>query len=149
MRGSDNLAAVRIIAQLRAIQADAARIAVVAAETALAGATERTGVQYAARAEALSCWHDALAVRSLDPRYFAIVGNWVVDREKSFKGAELDQAMAERHRGAIARACAEKMALCEVSIALRDRLGRQLDRSNEERRAQVASDFHLITRRTR
>jgi hypothetical protein len=148
MTERNHLAAVRIIAKLQGVRADGARIEVDAAASALSEASDRRAERDAEREEALAHWHDALAGRSPDPRAITLVGKWVVERENALAGARLDEVMAIRHRDAMALACAERMALRDVAVELRDRLHRRSDRAREERAAQTAGDLHLMKRRS-
>jgi len=147
MTGRHDLAAIRTIARLQAARVEAARADVDAAQLALYDAGERRNLRDAECAEALACWHDSLAMRRPDPQRLALVGDWVVARESTSTAARLDEAMAGRHRDAMARTCAEKMALRDVAVELRDQLHRRADRARDERAAQTAGELHLTKRR--
>jgi len=147
MSGPNDLAAIRIVARLQTARAEAARGEVGAAQAALDDAARRTAVADAGCEEALACWHGTLADRRPDPHRLAAIGNWVAERGSALTAARLDEAMAGRHRDAMAHACAEKMALRDVATALHERLRRRSDRSRDERAAQAAGDRHLMKRR--
>ena len=146
MRSHQDLAAVRMIASLHAVQSEVAASEYNRATAALVAASSKTSGCIGLRDGALTVWQAALRNKRPDPHHLLLAGNWLVGEEAMLKSAQLDEAIALRHREEAATILAQRRAQEKVSEGLGTELNKRLEKNREERQALAAGEAYLRRR---